>query len=933
MTPLVFRRHFTAWKVPLSAESAKSAEGAVRELWQGGSSCYFGRNSGSSLGWLGRFAVLLTLAFSLTLRVETSLAQVDPASQSSGEVQAVQSAFRVADIRVEGLQRIAAGSVFAAMPVGVGDVADARSIRATARSLFATGNFDDIRIGRDGNVLVVVVAERPSISEITIEGNKAIETEALLEGLKSAGLAVGQVFQRSTLEGMQLELQRQYVTQGRYDAGIDAEVIPEPRNRVSISIDVDEGTVASIKHVNIVGNEVYSDEELTDVFELKTTGWFSFFTNDDKYSREKLTGDLETLTSFYMDRGYLQFNIDSTQVSVSPNKEEVFITANVTEGEKFTIGEVDLSGDLVLSEADLNRFILVGPGQTFSQQLVTATEDYLTRRLGNEGYNFAKVTGIPEVNEEDNTVAMKFFIDPGKRTYVRRISFKGNTRTADEVLRREMRQMESAPASAAAIEQSRIRLQRLGFFSTAEVETPAVPGHDDLIDVEFTVEEQTFGSIGASLGFAQQAGLILSLNLQQNNFLGTGKRVGINLSSSRFQDLYNFSYTNPYFTEDGVSRGFNIFFRSTDLAEVNVASYTTDTFGGSVNFGYPLKETSRLGFSFGLSQTEITAGRFAVQEIISSPRLLQGVEGFFESTQLDDGTFAAPEVFQPIDELPPSALTIPDDLGFLDENGDEYLNWTITTNWTSSTLNRGQLATRGASQTVALEVAMPGSDLEFYKLTYRGEIFLPIRNQWIMHFRTELGYGDGYGATTELPFYEHFFAGGFGSVRGFEVNTLGPRATPPSIYDVAAPVTGIDENGNPTEVGGPDGRQFGYRLDPDTGLLDFQTIQQRRRPQPFGGNVLIEGSAELLFPMPFLKDRSRVRSAFFVDVGNVFQTQCGINQVNCFDIDAAELRYSAGIGVTWLSGFGPLTFALAKPLNAGELDREEVFQFTLGQSF
>ena len=841
--------------------------------------------------------------------------------------------FVVSDIRVEGLQRIAAGSVFAAMPIAVGDTASPAALRATARSLFSTGNFDDIRLGRDGNVLVVVVAERPSISEITIDGNKAIETGALLDGLKSAGLAVGQVFQRSTLEGMQLELQRQYVTQGRYDAAIDAEVIPEPRNRVAISIDVDEGTVAKIKHVNVVGNSIYSDEELTDIFALKPTGWFSFFTNDDKYSREKLTGDLENLTSYYMDRGYLQFNIDSTQVSVSPTKEEVYITANVTEGEKFTVSEVDLSGDLVLPESDLRRFVLVAPGQTFSQQLVTASEDYLTRRLGNEGYNFATVTGIPELNEDDNTVAMKFFVDPGKRTYVRRISFKGNTRTADDVLRREMRQMESAPASAAAIEQSRVRLQRLGFFSTAEVETPNVPGHDDLIDVEFTVEEQTSGSVGASLGFAQQAGLILSLNLQQNNFLGTGKRVGVNLSSSAFQDLYNFSYTNPYFTEDGVSRGFNIFFRSTDLAEVNVASYTTDSYGGAINFGYPIKETARLGFSFGLSQTDITAGRFAVQEIKASPRLIDGVDNFYESTRLIDGTYSAPEVVLPIEDLPPGALVIPPELGFLDENGDSYLNWTVTSSWSSSTLNRGQLATRGAAQSVAFEVSMPGSDLQFYKLTYRGEVFFPIRNEWIAHFRTELGYGDGYGGTTELPFYQHFFAGGFGSVRGYEVNTLGPRATPPAVYDVEQPVTQIDENGLPIEVGGPDGRQFGYVLNPDTDQLAFQVFDNQRRPPPFGGNVLVETTAELLFPMPFLKDRSRVRSALFFDAGNVFQTQCGAIQRNCFEPDFGELRYSVGIGVTWLSGFGPLTFALASPLNPGPLDREEVFQFTLGQSF
>ncbi|MCB1844796.1 MAG: outer membrane protein assembly factor BamA, partial [Halioglobus sp.] len=479
------------------------------------------------------------LALALLLLVPAALAQNET--------------FIISDIRVEGLQRISAGSVFAALPVGVGDILNARVVRAAARSLFATGNFDDIRLGRDGNVLVVMVVERPSISEINIEGNKAIETEALLEGLKGAGLAVGQVFQRSTLEGMQLELQRQYVQQGRYDANIETEVIPEPRNRVTVNIDVDEGTVAAIKHVNVVGNSVFSDEELIDLFELKTTGWFSFFTNDDKYSREKLTGDLENLSSYYLDRGYLQFRIDSTQVSVSPDKKSVYITANVSEGEKFTVSSVDLSGDLVLPEEDLRRFLLVSEGQTFSQQMVTSTEEFITRRLGNEGYNFAKVTGIPELNEEDNSVAMKFFVDPGKRTYVRRINFKGNLKTVDDVLRREMRQMESAPASAAAIEQSRVRLERLGFFSKATVETPEVPGHDELIDVEFAVEEQSSGSIGASFGFAQDAGLILGLNLQQDNFLGTGKRVGIALNSSKYQDLYNFSYTNPYYTEDGVS--------------------------------------------------------------------------------------------------------------------------------------------------------------------------------------------------------------------------------------------------------------------------------------------------------------------------------------------------------------------------------------------
>ena len=841
--------------------------------------------------------------------------------------------FQVSDIRVEGLQRISAGSVFAALPLAVGDTATPASLRQASRNLFNTGNFDDIQVGRDGSVLVIIVAERPSISEINIDGNKAIETEALLDGLRGAGLAVGQVFQRSTLEGMQLELQRQYVQQGRYDAAIETDVIPEPRNRVSVNITIDEGTPARIKHINIVGNTLFDEDELTKEFELKTGGWLSFFTSDDKYSKEKLTGDLEKLTSYYQDRGYLQFAIDSTQVAVSPDKSAVYITANITEGDKFTVASVDLSGDLVVDKPLLMPFVLIKEEQTYNQAAVTATEEYLTQRLGNEGYNFAKVTGIPEINEEDNTVDMKFFIDPGKRTYVRRITFAGNELTSDEVLRREMRQMESAPASQAMIDQSRVRLERLGYFSKAEVETLPVPGTDDLIDVAFTVEEQSSGSISGSVGYAQDAGLILGLNLEQANFLGSGKSIGLGINSSQYQDLYNISYTNPYFTEDGVSRGFSVFYRATDLSEINVASYTTDTIGGAISFGYPIKETQRIGLNFGVNSTTITAGRYAVQEIKASPRLETGIEGWYEQAVRDDtGAYTSVEVFNPIDTLPVSALTNADVTGFLDENGDDFFNYTITASWLQSTLNRGRLATRGASQSVSLELSLPGSDLEFYKLNYRGELFLPLSELFTLRLRTELGYGDGFGSTTELPFFEHFYAGGFGSVRGFENNTLGPRSTPPATYTISRPVTGIDADGAPTEVGGPDGTQFGYILDPTTGKLAYTAIQDND-PDPFGGNVLIEGSIELLFPMPFIEDRSKLRSAFFIDAGNVFNTNCSAIQLNCFDIDAGELRYSVGVGVSWITGFGPMTFSLAKPMNAGPDDREEAFQFTLGRGF
>lgn len=838
--------------------------------------------------------------------------------------------FIISDIRLEGLQRVSAGTVFAAMPLGVGDLINEYGTQAVARSLFATGNFDDVRLGKDGNVLVVTVVERPSISEINIDGNKAIKTEDLLEGLKGAGLAVGQVFRRATLEGMQLELQRQYVQQGRYDASIETEVVPEPRNRVSISIDVDEGSVSSIKHINIVGNEVFDDDELTEQFELKTSGWLSFIRSDDKYAKEKLSGDLDKLKSYYMDRGYLKFGIESTQVAVSPDKENVYITVNVNEGDKYEVSDVSLSGDLVLPEDDLNRFVLVGDGQTFSQQLVTSSEEFITRRLGNEGYNFAKVQGIPEINEEDKTVSIKFFVDPGKRTYVRRINFSGNEKTADNVLRREMRQMESAPASQAEIEQSRIRLERLGYFSSASVETVEVPGSDDLIDVNYGVEEQSSGSISASLGYSQNYGLILGLNLQQDNFMGTGKRVGIGLSSSKYQDLYSFSYTNPYYTVDGVSRGFSLFYRSTDLSEINVTSYTRDTIGASLSYGYPIGETQRLNFSFGVAQDEITAGRFAVQEIKASPRLSPGINRWFDSlAQYDDKGvltgYSGVEVLQALDSLPDSYQTTPSELGFLDLHGNEFLNFSLTGSWVQSTLNRGRLATRGYSQSLSMEVTTPGSDLEFYKLTYHGEIFVPITQRWVLRFRTKLGYGDGYGDTETLPFYEHYLAGGFGSVRGYENNTLGPRSTPASPYRIARAVTELNDKGQAAAVG-----DWGY-VARDGKLIIDPVI--RRELNPFGGNVLIEGGVELLFPMPFVKNQNQLRSAFFVDAGNVFNTQCLAAQVNCFDVDFSEIRYSVGVGLTWITGFGPLTFSVAKPLNPGPDDREESFQFTLGQSF
>ncbi|RNL61492.1 outer membrane protein assembly factor BamA [Zhongshania marina] len=842
-----------------------------------------------------------------------------------------QNSLPISDIRVEGLQRISSETVFSALPISIGDQVSSRSVANASKALFGTGNFDDIQIGMDGDVLVIRVVERPAISAINLEGNKALATEALLDGLKNAGLAEGQVFKRSTLDGMKMELTRQYVSQGRYDASIETDVVAEPRNRVSISINIDEGSNATIEHINIVGNTVYDDDTLLDLFELKTGGLFSFFSSSNKYSREKLKGDLEKLNSYYLDRGYLLFNSDSVQVAISPNRKSVYITVNVIEGDKYTVSNAELSGDLVLPEDDLKRFVLVQKGQVFSQALVTSTEEFITKRLGNEGYNFAKVRGIPERNEEDKTVDLKFFIDPGKRTYVRRIDFEGNARTSDEVLRREMRQIESAPASADKIELSRIRLERLGYFKEAKVDTLEVPGTDDLIDLRYSVEEQSSGSLGASVGFSQDSGLLLSANIQQNNFFGTGKQVGFGVSRSDFATSANFSYLDPYFTEDGVSRGFSVFYRTTDYEEINVASYTSDTYGTSVNFGYPISETERLGFDLGFNRTSIEAGVSAVKEIKSSPRILDAIDNYFIS-RLDSatGTYTAAEVLEDISNLPETALVDSGEEGFLDKYGDEFDNFTAGISWRQSTLNRGLLATRGASQSLSLEVAVPGSDLEYYKLGYEGQIYLPISNSFTLRFRTELGYGDGYGELENLPFYENFYAGGFGSVRGYKANTLGPRSSDADIYRISQAATAIDASGNALALSA----QGAYVLDPVTGQLVVDSSSSfRRDPDPFGGNVLVEGSIELLFPLPFVKDQRSVRSGFFFDAGNVFSTECSTTQLNCSKPDASNLRMSVGVGATWITGFGPLTFSLGRALNAERIDETEIFQFSLGRSF
>ncbi len=441
--------------------------------------------------------------------------------------------FRISDIRVEGLQRVSAGTVFSALPVRVGDSVNQSDIQNATRELFKVGFFADVAIQRDGDVLVLVLKERPAINKIELEGNKAIKSENLMDSLKKNNLSEGQIFQRATLEGITQALQREYIAQGRYGATVNIEIEDLPRNQVKVKVKISEGAVARIKQINIVGNKVYSDQELIDLFELHTSGMFSWISGNDKYSKEKMKGDLEKIESYYMDRGYLSFKVDSSQISLSPDKSQIFITINVTEGDIYKIKSVDLAGDPAIDPAILRQFLLVKEGQIFSQILMTTSSEYVTQRLGNEGYTFAKVEGVPEKDETDKTVKMTFFIEPGKRAYVNRINFKGNTKTIDEVLRREMRQMEGGSASTAQIDNSKVHLERLGFFKEVKVDTKEVPGSSDKVDVTYEVEEQPSGSMSLQVGYAQYSGMLFQAGIQQNNWFGTGKQIGFNFSHNR----------------------------------------------------------------------------------------------------------------------------------------------------------------------------------------------------------------------------------------------------------------------------------------------------------------------------------------------------------------------------------------------------------------
>ena len=754
---------------------------------------------------------------------------------------------RVADIQLQGLQRVSSGTVFNLLPASIGDTLDSADLRGMVRILFQSGYFSDISVLRDGNTLILRFEERPAIEKIELDGNKAIKTEDLLKNLGEAGLKEGDIFKQVTLERIGIELTRSYFAQGRYNASIDPTVKQLSRNRVELKIDIDEGKSSGVRHINFVGAQVFSQAELLAPLELKHPTLLSFIRGKDKYSREKMQGDLEKLEAYYQNRGYVEFDARSVQVSITPDKRSVYVTANVHEGDRYLVDEVKLIGDVSDVDPDLvSGLFMVREGQVFNRALVTATEERITAAFGNSGYAFASASGVPEV-KDNGLVDVQFVVDAGKRAYVRRITFTGNTLTMDEVLRREMRQIEGGWASTQQIDRSKVRLDQLGFFEpkSVNVETPQVPGTEDQIDVEVSVEELPTGAYTAQLGYSQWAGLMVSGGVNQKNVAGTGNSLGVQLSWSDYQRSANFSYHDPYYTIDGISRGFNIFARETNYYAINIARYSTDAYGVGVNFEFPVGEAQRLQFGLTAEQTKIKGNLLSAQEISD----------------------------------------------FINRSGSEFFNLKAKGLWLKSTLNHGLFPTAGRRQSVSATIAVPGSDLQFYRLNYSADLFypLPFARRLSTHLRTRIGYGGVYAGTATYPFYEHFFSGGFGSVRGYEKSTLGPQIS------------------NDVYSGG------------------------RRRP--WGGNLLVEGSAELIFPLPFIDSSRGVRSLYFVDVGNVFNTDCPSFSTRCIGFDAEELRITSGFAVSWLSPMGPMSFALTYPFNNQPGDEVERFSFEVGQTF
>ncbi len=732
--------------------------------------------------------------------------------------------FVIKDIRVEGIQRTEAGTVFGYLPVKVGDTMTEEKAAEAIRTLFATGFFQDVTIERDGNILVVSVRERPSIAQIDFVGTRELTKDQLSAGMRQIGIAEGRIFDRGLLDRAEQELKRLYLSQGYYAVTVSTTITPLERNRVSINFTIDEGQIAKIRQIRIIGAKAFPEKDLLGLFVLRTPGLMTWYTKNDQYSRQKLSGDLEALRSYYLDRGYAEFAIDSTQVSITPDKQDIYITINVTEGQKFVVGDVKIAGELLIPEAEIRKMIKVKPGDVFSRALLTESSKLISDRLSNDGYAFANVNAVPDINKQKQVVGFTFVIDPGRRVYVRRINISGNTRTRDEVIRREMRQLEGAWYSAERITLSRQRIDKLGYFTSVNVETPAVAGTTDQVDLNVAVVEKPTGRLLFGAGFGSSEGLVLSGSIAQENIFGSGRHLNLGVNTSDINTTYALGYTNPYATVDGVSRGFDIYYKKVNAADNDLGQYNTKTMGGQVRLGVPLTEYDGIQYGIGYDDTEIT---------------------LFDNSPL---------IYK----------------DYVETFGSDPTNLFVTAAWQRDRRNSLIYPTSGTLHKATAEVGTPLADLEYYKLSYRYQRYIPLTQIFTLMVNGEIGYGDGY-TGQPLPFFKNFYTGGVSSLRGFKAFTIGPK----------------DENGDPR-----------------------------------GGSRKLLGNIEFLFPFPGAERDRSVRLSAFVDAGMVDDTW-----------DTTFLRYSVGVGALWVSPFGPLKVSAAAPFRDDNLDRTQPFQFTFGGVF
>lgn len=804
--------------------------------------------------------------------------------------------FIVRDIKIDGLVRLTPTNVYGVLPINAGDRVNDVTIANAIRALYATGLFDDIKVSQNADTLVFAVVERPLISKVEFKGNKLIPKEALDEGLKKMGIAEGEVLKKSALQTIETELEQQYMQQGRYDADVKVVTTARPNNRVDLSIEFVEGKAAKVVDINIIGNTVFKESEIKQAFAVKESAWSSIVTRNDRYAREKMAASLEALRALYLNKGYINFNITNSNLNLSEDKKNIFIEVSVEEGEEFKFGQTKFLGDALYKPEELKVLQIYKDGETYSQEKVNAVKQLLLRKYGNAGYYYAEVNIVPEINKETKLVDLNYYINPGQQVTVRRINFAGNTKTADEVLRREMRQMEGALASNEKIDLSKVRLERTGFFKTVDIKPARIPNVPDQVDLNVNVEEQHSGTSTLAVGFSQSGGITFQAGLSQTNFLGTGNSVSVDLSRSETQDYYNLSVTDPYFTIDGVRRGYNMYYRKTKLDDdYNVNNYVTDSFGGGISFGYPIDENQSISAGLNIDQTDVTTGPY-VSTYVRDYLLANDGKATGTGTGCRVDTVLDPET---------GLYNCPtgQEATFDNQFNGDFLTYNLNLGWSYNTLNRPVFPTSGMSHRVNGEIALPGSDVEYQKITYDAQAYFPLGKDFVLRGYGKLGYGN------DLPFYKNFYAGGFGSVRGYDNSTLGPKypgVTYKELQDI-----------NPKNSGDPD-------------------------PEEVGGNALVQFGAELALPIPFKGDWTRqVRPVLFAEGAQVFDTQCDVprsatDKQYCednFGFDAENFRYSVGVGFTWITMIGPLSLSYAYPLNDKAGDETKNIQFEIGRTF